>query len=90
MTKRNLFIVAVTQFKHCEMQKSVPATFCIDCIKDYLGVLRSYDDLANTMDTRFIDISCATELSNQNRLNIIPNEFNSIKNLWSDAHCTSE
>jgi len=89
LTKRNLFIVAVTQFKQCEMQKSVPATFCIDCIKDYLNVLRSYDDLANTMDEKFNDISCAEELSNQNRLNIIPNEFNGIKQLWSDAHCTN-
>lgn len=89
-TSMHLFIEAAVQFERCSMKNAVPATICSFCLTDYLYLLRKYNEFVKDSDVKYFGTSCASEVTDQNRLNIIPNHLAAIKNLWNVANCASK
>lgn len=86
----NLFIESQKQFDQCAMKHGAPVKMCQECVQPYVSVIQTFHDLSNTSDPHLVRHKCVDQVINQNTLNIVWSQYQSSRNLWNEAACTSK
>lgn len=87
---RNIFFEAIVKFEQCAMHNAVPVTFCVECLGFYVDNVRSFQNLSSISDPNMIRERCVDRYMNQDAYNVIWQQYDSSRNLWNNAACTSE
>lgn len=89
MKSLNLFIENQKQFQQCAMKFGVPVTMCQMCVQQYVSTVQTFHDLTTESDPNARRHKCIDQFINHNTLNIVWNQYQSSRNLWNEAACTS-
>lgn len=85
----NQFIESHKQFEQCALKHAVPVTMCEKCVEPYVSIVQIFHDLTTTPDPNNVRHKCIDQFIDHNALNIFWNQYQSSRNLWNEAACTS-
>lgn len=86
---RNEFLESLKLFNQCAAQYAVPVTMCRSCVEWYVATLRAFHDLSMRPDQQNIRARCIDRFMDHDTLNIVWVQYQSARNLWNEAACTS-
>lgn len=86
---RNEFLESLKLFNQCAAQYAVPVTMCRSCVEWYVATLRAFHDLSMRPDQQNIRARCIDCFMDHDTLNIVWVQYQSARNLWNEAACTS-
>lgn len=86
---RNELAQAMTQFQHCSIEYAVPVTMCHNCIAFYVPIVLTFKNFTTFNDPKTVRAKCSDRYMNQNALDIVWRQYQSSRDLWNSASCTS-
>lgn len=85
----NAFIEAQKSFDQCALKHAVPVNMCQECVQPYVSIVQTFYDLSTTPDPHSVRHKCVDQFINHNTLNIVWSQYQTSRNLWNEAACTS-